>query len=317
MTNNSNSGSKVDRRHFVVKTALAAAAVPFVSASRAGHSGSQQRQRIRWRFEACRIEEMFSDGSTLPFFRYVAVGNTRNNGRLPLMQDRESRMVSVSILNRLEFPIQPTIVGYDTGPVIMPQEKAIWNFVMPPAGTYVFSENLLGNFASSAGFAAAMVSNPLKIKPTPPREYYLLFQNADDRWNNAIDIGKVPNASVYEPNYHTINGLAYPETVLNGRTKINCRLGETILLRIANFSNIRQTIHFHGYHLGLILLNHQPVTHLPAKDSFAFAPFSTAEILLPVEQTGLYPIHPHSLTATTNNGHYLGGAFTLIDARKA
>lgn len=269
---------------------------------------------IRWRLQARREEQAFGDGSTVPFFRYVPVGNTRSNGNLPLLRSIEDRNVSVSIENLVNFPIQPTILDYATGPVIMPGETGIWDFVMPPQGTWMFTESLLGAAASSAGFAAAMVSKPA-VSSNSLTEYFLLYQDADDRWNNAIDNGNVPDESVFEPNYHTLNGLSYPHTMMDGDTRINCQLGEEVLIRIANLSNIRHSLHFHGYHADLVRRNNVPETTLPEKDTFPIPALSTAEIVLPVIQVGEYPVHPHSLTATTDNGTYQGGSVTMIDAQ--
>ena len=158
------SKNNLSRRKFIT-TATAGAAALGVAGSQSvsgqpKSAGAIQRGRVRWRFQAQRMEDTFLDGSTVPFFRYVAVGTSRSNGRVPLMQDRENRNVSVSIENLVDFPIQPTILNYDTGPVIMPQETGVWDFIMPPEGTWIFTEALLGKFASSAGFGAALISNP-------------------------------------------------------------------------------------------------------------------------------------------------------------
>lgn len=309
---------KSSRRRFLVSAAVGASAIGLAAGGavsgkprsrRSGRSG-----KVRWRFEARRVEQAFSDGSVVPFFRYVSVGNTRSNGDIPLMQNREGRKVGVSIENNVDFPIQPTILNYESGPVIMPGETAIWNFTMPPAGTWIFTESLLGVAASSAGFSAAMISNPAG-KSEQIRDFYLMYQNADDRWNEAIDNGNVPDESVYEPNYHTINALSYPHTINDPSTYITCFLHEQVLLRVANFSNIRQSIHLHGYHAQTLNVNNVPDNSMPPKDTFPLAADTTMDILMDVDQIGEYPVHPHSLTATTDNGLYQGGAVTMINAQ--
>lgn len=307
--------SCLSRRTFLASAAICAAGLgTSFSRPASGFPEPRSSSRIRWRFAARRVEQSFLDGASLPFFRFVAVGNTRSNGLLPLMQDTENQSVSVSISNSVDFPIQPAILDYATGPVIMPGERGIWNFTMPPAGIWMFSEALLGNAASSAGFGAAMISNPTQIG-TPQRNYYLMYQDADDRWNNAIDNGEVPDESTFKPNYHTLNGLSFPQTMTDRSTRINCRLGENVLIRVANLSNIRQSLHFHGYHVQLTKRNNLADDSLPPKDSFDIPAYSTAELVLPVNQVGEFPLHPHILTTTTDNGVYLGGSHTMIDAQ--
>ena len=308
--------SIVSRRSFIASASAGTVAAGLASSqSLSGTPTPRKRGKIRWRFQAQRIVETFGDGSTLPFFRFVSVGNTRSNGRLPLMQDRENRKVAVSIENTLDFPTQPSILNYEDGPIVMPQETGIWEFTMPPAGTWIFTESLLGKLASSAGFAAAMISNSGKMRKDFMRSYFLLYQDADDRWNNAIDAGNVPDESVFEPNYHTLNGLVYPQTMMDQDTRINCLLGEEVLVRIANVSNIRHSLHFHGYHALLVKRDNKEVNFLPEKDTFAIPANSTSEIILPITQVGEYPLHPHSLTSTTDNGTYQGGSVTMIDAQ--
>ena len=317
--NNESKSKRLNRRHFLTAASAGAAAIGLSSAAGA-KSGQDIRENdgyrppARWRIKAERQEQMFGDGSSLPFFRYISVGNTRSNGALPLFRAFQGRNISLRIENLVDFPIQPKILDYATGPIIMPQEIGQWNFQMPPAGTWIFTEELLGAAASSAGFAAAMISYSSKQK-LPEVEYFLLYQDADDRWNNAIDTGNIPDESVFEPNYHTVNGLSYPHTVMDDDTKITCNLGDEVLIRIANVSNIRHSLHFHGYHADLIRRNNVLETTLPEKDTFAIPANSTAEINLPVIQVGEYPVHPHSLTATTDNGTYQGGSVTMIDAQ--
>ena len=307
--------SRLSRRLFMSAAAVGLAGLGSSSnRSAAGFPQQRASSRVRWRFNARRVEQTFLDGSSLPFFRFVAVGNTRSNGLLPLMQDTENHEVSVSISNSVDFPIQPTILDYATGPVIMPGARRLWNFTMPPAGIWMFTESLLGNAASSAGFAAAMISNSSRVRQ-PQRNYYLMYQDADDRWNNAIDSGEVPDESSFQPNYHTLNGLSYPQTLVDRSTRINCLLGENVLIRVANLSNIRQSLHFHGYHVQLTHRNNLVDDSLPPKDSFDIPAYSTAELVLPVDQVGEFPLHPHILTTTTDNGVYLGGSHTMIDAQ--
>ena len=57
-----------------------------------------------------------------------------------------------------------------------------------------------------------------------------------------------------------------------------------------------------------------PNTVLPPKDTVAVPGGGTTDVILNVNQTGLYPVHPHSLTAVTANGLYPYGQLTLIEA---
>ncbi len=275
---------------------------------------------VRWRIDVERIEETFGDGSSVPFFRFVSRSATPTNGRLPILRARAGQLVGIRFQNNVGFPVQPLILDHQTGPVVMPGEHKNWYFNMPPAGTWMMTDAILGTVAGSAGFAACVVSNgpangiQVANAPKIDREYFLMYQDTDDRWNHAIDVGDEPDENVYEPNYHTLNGLTFPNTMMDADTRINCALGDHVLIRIANLGLQRQSLHFHGYHARFMRRNNQVENMLPEKDTFGIPGYSTAEILLPVRQMGKFPMHPHSLTAVTDNGLYPGGQITLIDA---
>ena len=162
-----------------------------------------------------------------------------------------------------------------------------------------------------------LISRPFAAAARVPRydrEYNLLYQDADDRWNIALDVGGVPDTSVYEPNYHTVNGLTFPALASDPDTLIACTVGERVLLRLGNLGHVRQSIHFHGYHVEIIKRNRVAETMLPMKDTIGLPGYSTAELIVPVTQPGIYPVHPHSLTTTTDNGLYPNGQLLLISA---
>lgn len=306
--------SKLNRRTFIAAaTAAGATGVGLNLASKASGSPSPKPRgdKVRWRIQAQRIEKTFNDGSTVPYFRYVSVGNTPSNGELPLLRGQAGREVTISVENLLDFPIQPDIRGFDSGPVIMPNEKANWKFTMPKQGTWMFTEALLGNVAPAIGLGAPLIST---FRRTAKRPYFLVYQDADDRWNNAIDNGSVPNETLFEPNYHTLNGLSYPHTTMDNDTRISCRLDDTVTLHMINMSNISHSVHLHGYHAQITKINNVANAIFPPKDTFPLAPFSTMELEMHIDQIGEFPVHPHSLTSTTDNGLYQGGSVTLIDA---
>lgn len=305
---------KLNRRSFIASAAAGATGVGLTQASKAfGSPGPKPRGgKVRWRIQAQRIERTFNDGSTVPFFQYVSVGNTPSNGELPLLRGQSGRLVTISVENLLDFPIQPDIRGYDSGPVIMPNEKANWKFTMPKQGNWMFTEALLGNVAPAIGLGAPLIS--LDRRKDRKRPYYLVYQDADDRWNNAIDNGSVPDETIFEPNYHTLNGLSYPHTTMDNDTRIGCRLGDTVKIHLINMGNISHSLHLHGYHAQITKIDNVANAIYPPKDTFPLAPFSTMDLDMHVDQVGEFPVHPHSLTSTTDNGLYQGGSVTLIDA---
>ena len=309
------SSNKFDRRAFIASAAAGATGIGLALSKQASGSPSPAtpRDKVRWRLQARRTEQSFLDGSTVPFFRYFSVGNTPSNGNLPMLKGLAGTEVGVSVENLLDFPIQPAIRGYDVGPVVMPNQKTIWKFIMPPAGSWMFTESLLGIVAPAIGLGAPLISFENRLQRRL-NTYTLVYQDADDRWNNAVDSGAAPDESIFEPNYHTLNGLTYPNTLMDDDTRISCQVGETVLIRMINLGNIVHSVHLHGYHAQIVRINNNQNSVFPPKDTFAVPAFSTMDLEMHVDQPGEFPVHPHSLTSTTDNGIYQGGSVTLIDA---
>jgi FtsP/CotA-like multicopper oxidase with cupredoxin domain len=283
------------------------------------NTGRSSDPTVRWTVTARRVEQTFGDGTVQPFFRFVSADGTPAAGRLPVLEADEHQVVSLTVRNSLDFPVRPTIVGFATGPVVEPRRRVEWTFNMPDAGTWLMTDALLGLAAGSVGFGGMLISRSAAGRQGPrgsqiDREYVLLYQDADELWNLAVDAGVPPDTAAYQPNYHTVNGLTFPDTMNDPDTVVHCQVGEQVLIRLGNLGHVRQSIHLHGYHAEIISQNNQPQEILPAKDTIPLPGQSTDELLLPVLQGGVFPLHPHSLTCTTDNGTYPGGQITLINA---
>ncbi len=283
-----------------------------------------QKQPLQvWMLEAARIEQTFSDGSILPYHRYRALGSTPVAGSVPVLTGAPGEILRVRMRNSLSYTIRPMIVGGMLGPTIAPGEVVTLDLVVPTEGTWLLTDELLGDAAGPMGLGAVIISRPHKNGLRGgrrssvlgyDREYVLLYVDSDDRWNTAIDTGLLPDYTTYEPNYHTVNNLTFPDTASDPGTLITCQVGERVLLRMCNLGWVRQSVHFHGYHVDIQRINNQPQSIFGPKDTIPLPGHTTLEALLTVNQPGVFPVHPHSLTTTTDNGLYIGGQITLISA---
>ena len=316
-----------DRRDFLKVAAAAGVTIPGSAAiAQVAQPVRQLRRGLRastWHIEAARVVQSFMDGTSLPYYRFVAQGMTKVAGTMPVLDARAGSVVTLRVSNTLPVAIQPTIIGGATGPVINPGEDVSFQIQVPSVGTWLLTDALLGDAAGPMGLGAVVIARPTAVKARwtahgqvgrAHREYVLAYTDSDDRWNNAIDAGGAPNYALYEPNYHTLNNLSFPDTVSDPGTTINCLVGETVLLRMCNFGFVRQSLHFHGYHAQVTRINNTDSTIYGPKDTFGLPGQQTMEIELPVNQPGTFPLHPHSLTMVTDNGLYAAGQLTLIVA---
>ena len=171
-----------------------------------------------------------------------------------------------------------------------------------PATAVAYPQDVPGSYADLLPFV-------LDRLPTD-REYVLLWDDADSRWNTASSAASLPD---YDPNYFIVNGLAFPDTGTDPDTRVVGFLGERILLRNLNAGRLRQAIHFHGYHSEIAARNNVPVTNMPPKDTWPLPGSSTLDLILTPNQTGVFPLHPHHVTSVTANGLYPFGQLVLQD----
>ncbi|MDP6988758.1 MAG: multicopper oxidase domain-containing protein [Planctomycetota bacterium] len=315
------------RREFLgtLATGLGVTAAGLAAAPRA----SARPQAIVWNLRAIPTSYTFADGTVLPFFRFAPGGGGGRRGQLPYFEATEGDAVDVVIDNQLPIALQPALIGLAQGAEIAPGASGVFSFTMPPAGSYLFGQ-APARFSSRShgpvahpthsGLSASVTSRPTSGQqelynggPTFDREYGLIYEDADDRVNQTMGGATPTRTKPYEPNFFTVNGLAFPDSSADPDTAVVGSVGEDILIRFGNFGRMRQCIHFHGYHAQIVAQNAVPDATMPPKDTIAVPYHTTVDVILTPHQVGVYPLHPHSLTATTANGFYPLGALALID----
>ncbi len=284
-----------------------------------------------WSLRAIASSYSFSSGTSVPFFRLENVTGATMQGNIPLIEAVEGQSVILEIENQLPIPIKPGVVGGVSGPTIYPGSTGLFVFTMPSAGSYMIGPAQIvpspGGTHQQArpsryinGFCAMLISRPSSGAselytggPAYDKEYFILFEDEDDRWNAFMNsLNALPPLTSYEPNYFMMNGLAYPDTASDTSTYVTGNVGDRILIRLGNMGRMRQALHFHGYHPEVVARQNVPETILGAKDTIPIAHRTTVDLILTPDQTGTFPLHPHSLTAVTENGLYPWGQLTLI-----
>jgi len=119
--------------------------------------------------------------------------------------------------------------------------------------------------------------------------------------------------TIYRPNVFTINGLDYPLNMNDTLGNIMNMLGDSIYISVINRGSMPHSLHFHGYHIQIVqsLLSAQMIGW--KKDSVPVLVGDVMLFLLIPDQTGVYPVHDHILTANTTAGGYTGGMMTMIE----
>jgi len=265
------------------------------------------------------------DGSTL--FRWsLDAPSSPGPGALGSgMVVREGDIVEVVLTNRLDRTIDFTIIDVLANtPTIAPGETRTYTFTAPAAGTYMYTDGVNGFISKAMGLAGPLVVMPADGSNTLlaggavfDRQYTMFMSDMDSRLNQAIHDGGIYDIADYEPNYYFANGLIYPNTKKHEDTLITMSAGEDVAIRFVNGGVIEYPMHFHGYHVDVIRNARQSVTDFISRDTVLVRPNTTAEVILPVRQTGVFPLHTHYVPGVTLNGVYTnpyGGALIIMVA---
>lgn len=111
-----------------------------------------------------------------------------------------------------------------------------------------------------------------------------------------------------QPNFFTINGRSYPAT-----EPIKVREGEWTRLRFINAGNVPFSMHLHGHDFFHVCTDGSPLPAPVRMSTIHIVPGKTEDVVFLADNPGLWALHDHDVTHTTNNGIYPGGVMTDIE----
>lgn len=233
--------------------------------------------------------------------------------------------VNVTVENDLYLPINFVIPGVlNDSPVVLPGDSHTYSFTAPAAGSYMYFDDFNGKFGRAMGLSGPLVVMPAdgsdtlyRNGPGFERQYTLVLNELDDRLNWAVYDGRAYDMADYEPNYFFVNGLSYPETATDSDTLVAMIVGENVAIRLINTGLITSPQHFHGYHVNVASRNRKSETAVIEKDTVVVDVGECVDVILPVAQGGVYPLHTHYVPGVTANGVYVnpyGGALIMMSA---
>ncbi|MCW8957074.1 MAG: multicopper oxidase domain-containing protein [Gammaproteobacteria bacterium] len=230
--------------------------------------------------------------------------------------------VNITITNNLDRAINLVIPGVlSSSPSVSPGSSRTYSFTAPAAGSYYYTDGVNGEIGKAMGLSGPLVvmpssgSNTLYTGgPAFNRQYTLVLNELDDRLNNAIFNGLSYDMANYEPNYFFVNGMSYPDTTTDVDTRVAMNLGENVAIRFINTGCITNPQHFHGYHVNIASRNRVPDSIMGEKDTVLVNVDECVDVIIPVIQTGDYPLHTHYVPGVTANGSYANGALIILSA---
>jgi FtsP/CotA-like multicopper oxidase with cupredoxin domain len=233
--------------------------------------------------------------------------------------------VTVNLTNNLNRPVGFVVPGLTVTPATAtaPGSTQTYTFSPQQPGSYLFTDHQSDLLGRAMGLAGPLVVMPadgaLRLAAgleTFNSQYTLFLNEMDTRLNNAVAAGGNGTAQLgnFEPDYYFVNGLSYPATASDPDTAVKLVTGQTTALRFVNGGLQLNSMHFHGYHVKVILRDRAPENFVVDKDTVVVDLAECVDVLLPVTQAGAYELHNHYLPGVTGNGVYPNGAMIMMEA---
>jgi FtsP/CotA-like multicopper oxidase with cupredoxin domain len=158
--------------------------------------------------------------------------------------------------------------------------------VVDPPGTYLYHSHFNSTEQVSKGLYGSFV-----VEPT-----------ARPRWD--VEDTEILNDG---PLGYTIDGKQWP-----GTAPLVAKLGQTVLVRLANVGQMLHPMHLHGYHFTVIAQDGAAVRRPYSVDTLVVAPGETYDVIVHARYAGVWAFHCHILSHVEGPQGMFGMATALV-----
>jgi hypothetical protein len=192
---------------------------------------------------------------------------------------------------------------------IAPGEQYTYRFVVTPqmVGTHLYHSHVNDDFQVDKGLHGILIVDPAK----PTVKTYDV--------EAAYEMASFKAGGSETENIFTLDGKAYPEA-----PALRVGLGSKVLIRLVNASGEESHVmHLHGYTLGIVALDGNPLAQPVSVNTVLLAPSQTADIAFVADNPGTWMFHCHILDhminpsaseeGSENQIAAMGGLVTYLD----
>jgi manganese oxidase len=177
-------------------------------------------------------------------------------------------------------------VPYVTQKPVMPGQQFTYHFkVVDAPGTYLYHSHFNSTEQVGDGLYGAFVIEP--NRSTWDVEYTEIL--------NGGSLG------------YTIDGKGWPATA-----PLTARVGQRVLIRLANVGQMLHPLHLHGYHFTVLAKDGAALRRPYAADTVVVAPGETYDVAVQATQPGVWALHCHILGHVEGPDGMFGMATALI-----
>ncbi|MBD78609.1 MAG: hypothetical protein CL840_06805 [Crocinitomicaceae bacterium] len=181
------------------------------------------------------------------------------------------------------------------------------------AGVFVYSAVNTGNEINHYGAAGMLVVTAPKYSKLVT--FYWNIKDFEYAKVLDLDSGKTVDWKTYYPDYFLVNGKGKDQLVGDLVSNPVGKVGDSLLIMMANTGKAVHSIHFHGYHAIVLESNTKRVQKGSNKDTFPLATGDGLMVLMVPDKPGIYPVHDHNLIAVSGGGKYPNGVFMILDIK--
>ena len=255
------------------------------------------------------------DEHNLPALCYTLDSSGPASLPAPILTLNVGDELELTLHNDDDQPHGFEVVGLGGGDsIVAPGAAATFSYSFPSSGTWLYRDPV--NYPVSQGVGLAGAIEVVDVSLDYDNEFIWLLGEHSEEWMTEYAADLVIDASRYDPDYFTINGLSGTDTSNDPRAHVVGLVGDDLLIRVVNGGLRLHSLHFHGYHVDVIARDGQPLAEPLEKDTVAIPVGGTAEFVLHPHQPGVFPIHDHVVISVTANGVYPLGMIVFTDIQE-
>jgi manganese oxidase len=247
------------------------------------------------------------------------------NGTVPGPMIRVTEGETVRIILRNDLP-EPTSIHWHGIPLpnamdgvppltqaaVEPGDSFTYEFVAPPAGSFMYHSHVETDKQIMVGLYAPFIVDPAIAEIDPP-DVDVMWMLSE--WRVGPDgetYAAMPMAGA-EPNYFTINGKAFPNT-----EPIVVKMGERVRIRLANIGQFTHPMHLHGINFRIIAYDGVPLPpeQQLVRNTVPVNPGELIDIEFIADNPGVWVFHCHVLHHVTNDNVEPGGLIGVIQVEE-
>lgn len=247
------------------------------------------------------------------------------NGTVPGPMIRVTEGDAVRIILQNELP-EPTSIHWHGIPLpnamdgvppltqaaIEPGDSFVYEFIAPPAGSFMYHSHVDTDKQIMVGLYAPFIIDPAGPEVDPPDVDVMWMLSEWWVGSDGETYAAMPMAGA-EPNYFTINGKAFPNT-----EPIVVKQGERVRIRLAGIGQFTHPMHLHGINFRIVAYDGVPLPpeQQIVRNTVPVNPGELIDIEFIADNPGVWVFHCHVLHHVTNDNVEPGGLIGVIQVEE-